>query len=336
MTITFKSSAGYSSTKDIVSVGKPENSLCKFQTSWFLNRGFGKGEIKKIEIRPGFDMYISDYYVKESFSTNFDCKKSAFSFSFMLSGETKALSSSIPLKYFKCSRPKSMICYYPDQTGAIKDLSDSHKLMVVLIIEPEQLYNILGELLGELPSEFSSFLEGSLRGVFANSSVVTPEMVSILEQLFYSSYNGQFSKLFYESKAIELLAIRLEQMTASYDTRINPCRLSKTEIDKIHFAASMISADLENPPSLCELTASTGISHTKLNSGFKSIFGTTAFGYLRQMRLKRAKMFLEQGLNVTESAFAVGYNSLSSFTRAFRDQYGCNPNDYIIRKNNHT
>jgi len=53
---------------------------------------------------------------------------------------------------------------------------------------------------------------------------------------------------------------------------------------------------------------------------------------LRQLRLERAAELLRTGqCNVTEAAFEVGYNSLSHFTLAFRETFGCCPGLYPLK-----
>jgi AraC-like DNA-binding protein len=60
--------------------------------------------------------------------------------------------------------------------------------------------------------------------------------------------------------------------------------------------------------------------------------GLTISQFLRQARLDRAAQLLRAGThNVTEAALEVGYNSLSHFTVAFREAFGCCPGLYPLR-----
>ncbi|SHE13431.1 Adenosine deaminase [Chlamydia abortus] len=45
---------------------------------------------------------------------------------------------------------------------------------------------------------------------------------------------------------------------------------------------------MANPPSLLELSRMIGINDNKLKIGFKELYGTTVFGYLREKRLEKA------------------------------------------------
>lgn len=52
---------------------------------------------------------------------------------------------------------------------------------------------------------------------------------------------------------------------------------------------------------LIELSRLIGLNDYKLKKGFKEMFGTTVFGYLREKRLEKAFHLLQEGtMNVTE------------------------------------
>jgi len=73
--------------------------------------------------------------------------------------------------------------------------------------------------------------------------------------------------------------------------------------------------------------------HTKLNKGFKEVFNNTAFGRLQEIRLEKARRYIESGdMNCTEAAFSVGYSSPAHFSTAFKKQYGANPKNFIKRR----
>jgi AraC-like DNA-binding protein len=61
---------------------------------------------------------------------------------------------------------------------------------------------------------------------------------------------------------------------------------------------------------------------------FKSVYGRTPHQYLTHVRIERAKELLEQGVSVTETCFAVGFDSLGSFTSLFKRRAGLTPSKY--------
>jgi AraC-like DNA-binding protein len=65
---------------------------------------------------------------------------------------------------------------------------------------------------------------------------------------------------------------------------------------------------------------------------FKSIYGRTPHQYLTHVRIERAKELLEQEASVTEACFAVGFDSLGSFTSLFKRRAGVTPSEYQRRQ----
>ena len=65
-------------------------------------------------------------------------------------------------------------------------------------------------------------------------------------------------------------------------------RLDYTDdVKSIHEAKNILLKTLDHPPSLIHLARKAGINHYKLKIGFKEVFGTTVFGFVRQQRLEK-------------------------------------------------
>jgi len=61
---------------------------------------------------------------------------------------------------------------------------------------------------------------------------------------------------------------------------------------------------------------------------FKTIYGRTPHQHLTHVRVEKAKEMLELGTSVTDTCFAVGFDSLGSFTRLFKSRVGLTPSEY--------
>jgi AraC family transcriptional regulator of adaptative response/methylated-DNA-[protein]-cysteine methyltransferase len=70
-----------------------------------------------------------------------------------------------------------------------------------------------------------------------------------------------------------------------------------------------------------------GLSPSKIRRWFKSNYGMTFQSYQRMIRLNEGYELLKKGKNVTQSAFATGYNSLSGFGYTFKQTFGSPPED---------
>jgi AraC-like DNA-binding protein len=64
---------------------------------------------------------------------------------------------------------------------------------------------------------------------------------------------------------------------------------------------------------------------------FKKAYGKTPHQYLIKVRINAATAELERGSSVAESCFAVGFDSVSTFTGTFRKIAGITPSAYQLR-----
>jgi DNA-binding response OmpR family regulator len=71
-----------------------------------------------------------------------------------------------------------------------------------------------------------------------------------------------------------------------------------------------------------------GISDRYLTRCFRQEMGITPLEYLNRYRIRKAGELLESGQNVTETTFAVGFSSVSYFSRLFEKEVGLSPSAY--------
>ncbi len=137
-------------------------------------------------------------------------------------------------------------------------------------------------------------------------------------------------RLWYQTKALELAA---ELFFLAPDGRELFCqrqqRLSAERVEKV---VALLRKDLSNPPNLEALGRLVGCSIFHLSRTFSEATGLTIPQYLRQLRMERAAELLRSGkFNVTEAAMEVGYSSMSHFSQAFHETFGCCPGLYPLR-----
>ena len=61
---------------------------------------------------------------------------------------------------------------------------------------------------------------------------------------------------------------------------------------------------------------------------FKKYYGQTPRQYLINKRIEKSKEHLINGMSVTETCFAVGFESLGSFSTLFKRKIGQSPNNF--------
>ena len=136
--------------------------------------------------------------------------------------------------------------------------------------------------------------------------------------------------LWYQCKALELALTFFVQPPPEQElfcTRQQ--RLAQERVEQVIF---LLKQNLAEPPTLEEMGKKIGCSHFYLSRIFSAQTGHTITQHLRQMRLERAAELLKSGEhNVTEAALEVGYNSLSHFSAAFHETFGCCPGLYPLK-----
>ncbi len=189
---------------------------------------------------------------------------------------------------------------------------------------------VITETLEDLPSEVRQCLENGNDYWLTEINTITPAMRLPLEQIFNCPFHGKTKQIYLEGKCLELIALKLEQLKDVNQKTDPSCSLKRDDIARIRHAQKILTANLDNPPSLVELARQVSLNDYKLKVGFRQVFGTTVFGYLHQHRMETARQLLnEQRLNVKEVARSVGYANQSRFAAAFRKQFGMNPKIYL-------
>jgi len=80
-----------------------------------------------------------------------------------------------------------------------------------------------------------------------------------------------------------------------------------------------------------ELAMQANLSRMQLYRKLKALVGLPATDFIREYRLKQSIAFLQQGLSVSQSAYAVGFENPSYFGQCFREQFGQPPSRFITR-----
>ena len=102
--------------------------------------------------------------------------------------------------------------------------------------------------------------------------------------------------------------------------------LSQYDIECIQSAKARIDKDITKHYSIGEIAGYAGINTTKLRVGFKRLFNTGLYHYLKEQRLSKGKYLLENtDLSVAEISHALGYKYPCNFITAFRKKYGKAP-----------
>lgn len=166
------------------------------------------------------------------------------------------------------------------------------------------------------------------------SGVVRPEPLSARQRELVVSLRqppvlASAQALWYQAKAVELMGEFFFQPPSQEELFCH--RQQRVARDRVEQVVALLRNDLANPPPLELIGKSVGCSPFYLSRTFSKETGQTIPQYLRQLRLEKAAALLRSGeYNVTEVALEVGYSSLSHFSQAFHQHFGCCPGLYPV------
>eukprot|EP00831_Metopus_contortus_P021450 TRINITY_DN19598_c0_g2_i1.p2 TRINITY_DN19598_c0_g2~~TRINITY_DN19598_c0_g2_i1.p2 ORF type:complete len:271 (-),score=64.14 TRINITY_DN19598_c0_g2_i1:688-1500(-) len=257
-------------------------------------------------------------------------------FGFTLSGKNRCVYSGGRLRNQtnEMQTGSNGIFYLPKTCGTLEQPREHPACIMGIIISPELLYSYFSDNLDQLPKTFQNNLEGCKKTPTAWFGPDSPAKQCLLNQILNCPYAGGMRKLFLESRVMELIAMQVHDYILS-ENRGHPGQpqLCPADMERVRHARDILILDLENPPNLPELAALAGINEKKLKTGFRQLYSTSVFGYFREYRMQKAYEMLQQGNhNVTEVAYAVGYQSLSHFSMAFRELFGILPKDFLTSR----
>jgi len=153
---------------------------------------------------------------------------------------------------------------------------------------------------------------------------ITFEMHQIIHDIIHCQRRGLFKIIFLKVKAIELLLLQLEQLTAEQE--LQQTALKQSEIKKLYAARDYLSQHMSEPCTLVELAHHVGTNEFTLKKGFKQLFGTTVFAYWNHIKMEYAcKMLSKKEMNISQIAESVGYKNPQHFSAAFKRKYGYTP-----------
>ncbi|MFT9819084.1 helix-turn-helix transcriptional regulator [Lysinibacillus sp. NPDC056185] len=178
----------------------------------------------------------------------------------------------------------------------------------------------------EESQNFSKILGGKRYRLFQER--INASSLIIVQQMLDAIAGKNMTNLELECRALQLLSMTFRSQLV--DNSLSPVMFSKSDRTKIQQAQSIITERMSNPPTLIELSRLVGLNDYKLKKGFKEMFGKTVFGYLREKRLEKAFLLLQEGtMNVTDIANAVGYSNPSYFAEIFKERFGINPREIL-------
>ncbi|OKH20893.1 hypothetical protein NIES593_17350 [Hydrococcus rivularis NIES-593] len=280
-----------------------------------------KGYRRYTELCPGLDFLIDEYTLHEDLLVKVPSSEPSYGveFSFEISGHNRSEGVQAG-ENFVCAGLYGEGGEFKWQAGQILKF-DIHIDVLLFRV-------LLRDRLEQLPLNLQRVLQEQSDRDFFQLSVTTPAMQMAIHQILHCPYQGLIRRIYLESKVLELIALRLEQI--NNNEPLNSTKLLDIKRrDRLYHAKEILLKNLDNPPSVLDLAQQVGLNHHQLKQGFHDVFGTTVFGYLHDYRMEKARQLLcETNLRVTAIACTVGYANPGHFAAAFKRKFGITPSTF--------
>ena len=171
-----------------------------------------------------------------------------------------------------------------------------------------------------LPENDFKKLTGELPGKSGKLSI---PVRNIITEILNCSCRPKFKNVYLKTKVDELI---IQLLSSSH---MEPAGYSWTEKEKSVFIGlkDLISQNLQKNYSIEELSDIAGMNRTKMQAGFKALFGQTIYTCTLDLKMSKAKSLLceTREIRMKEIAAMLGYNHSNHFSAAFKKKFAVSP-----------
>lgn len=302
----------------------------------FINfpRRYGEGTMKGIDFLDGIGFTsMNCIFYKDTIFRYEGSQKQPVRFIFCESGEIIHVLNSDNFRYKLGAMVGSIAASANSNTQVF--IFPPHKKIsyFTLDIDREKFYPKIEKEMDTIPETLANVLKDLESAIhFLYQSDYSLNISECLNEIENNNHEGMVRRIFLESKVLDLLWMQIKQYKDDQKAVSKQSIIRKTDVKLILKAKNILVKDLINPPSIEKLAEFSGTNATKLKIGFKRLYDMTIHQYLRNERLKYAKILLaEENLTIKEVAEKVGYSNKSIFSKRFKEKFGVLPRAFLNR-----
>ncbi|WP_028545311.1 helix-turn-helix transcriptional regulator [Paenibacillus taiwanensis] len=290
-----------------------------------LHAQLGHGSIQRYVPRMDMEVIISEYQFHEQRRFGLHANNPMVELSYCVKGKRSA---SVGDSEYETVPGTCMLQFIDDAQVQFEFDGDQPFFMVSMAIPVATFHHFIEQGNGARAIAFQDIMGGRPYRMF--NQMIQPADSILLNRIIRASQLPSTRNIEMECGVLELLSSAFHSFLLEGQTESS--KLTRSDMSMLKQARDIMLEQMINPPTLLELSRMIGMNDYKLKIGFKEMYGNTVFGYLRDKRLEKAFLLLQEGnVNVTEACCAVGYSNPSYFAESFRDKYGINPGALVRR-----
>ena len=159
---------------------------------------------------------------------------------------------------------------------------------------------------------------------------ITPEMYRVLSEIDTSDRFKEYEGVYTEGKMIELTALVLYGIAYHKTDEIKRLpQPNKNDVERIEILREKIQRNPALEYNAKTIADELGMSISKLNRVFRTMYATSLHSYVQDKRLEYAASLLQENdLPISQAAQLSGYTNMSHFSKSFVKKFGVLPKDY--------
>jgi len=165
--------------------------------------------------------------------------------------------------------------------------------------------------------------------VFRQRQIIVVRAEQSIEQIFSELYSVRDSGKpgYLKVKVLELLLL-LSDLNA-WEPLNSRVYLNRGHVQAVKAVHAYMMEHMEAHVTISELALQFKLSPTALKSGFKAVYGSSVYAWLRAYRLQTAMQMLnDTTLSIAEIGAKIGYENPNKFSSAFKKKYQLSPSKY--------
>lgn len=200
--------------------------------------------------------------------------------------------------------------------------------MVDIRLTPDALSRLTGQVV--MPLRGRLLHDGSLPGLdaFMGCAPASVRLMQVASDVLACRLEtGTARRLYLRAKALEALALVLDGLSPGHGAKPLPIPADRQRLLQ---ARALLENGYGQDWTVQALSRAVGLNEKRLQTGFQALFGLPIHAQLTQIRMDAAADMLAKGTSVTETAYAVGFSSLSHFSKVFRNAKGTAPKQWAM------
>ncbi len=140
---------------------------------------------------------------------------------------------------------------------------------------------------------------------------------------------GEYSQFMLETYLMQIVILTYRNFCSNWDYRYKPVSEDDSAQNVVYSAIAYIDRNVERIGELRQVAEQLGYNYSYLSHLFSEETGMTLQSYLNKKRMEKAIELLKAGgASITEIAERLQYQSIHSFSKAFKKSIGVSPAQY--------